>query len=118
VLARFARSREDSIVYKTKLKKIGVQVISITEHFDDSSTGKLMEAIIERFDEYYSNNLGDDVTREMRESASRGFYLSARTPYGYRKVKVPDGKRERTRLELNNSQATVVRSIFNSVLRG
>lgn len=58
-----------------------------------------MEAIIENLDEFYSDNLGEEVTRGMRESASRGFYLSSRTPFGYRKVKVMDGNKERTRLE-------------------
>jgi site-specific DNA recombinase len=117
-LSRFARSREDSIVYKTKLKKKDIQVISITEHFDDSSTGKLMEAIIESFDEYYSNNLGDDVTRGMRESVSRGFYLSARAPYGYRKVRVMDGVKQRTRLEVEPAQANTVKFIFSMIHDG
>ncbi len=117
-LSRFARSREDSIVYKTRLKKKGINVISITEHFDDSSTGKLMEAIIESFDEYYSNNLGDDVTRGMRESISRGFYLSAKPPYGYRKVKTLDGIKQRTKLEIEPTQANTVRFVFSEILSG
>ncbi len=85
--SRFARSREDSILYKAMLKKAEVQVISINEPFDNSPTGRLMEAIIESLDEFYSDNLGEDVTRGMRESAARGFYLSSNPPYGYRKVK-------------------------------
>ncbi len=89
--SRFARSREDSIVYKAMLKKVGVQVVSINEPFDDTPTGRLLEAIIESLDEFYSDNLGEEVTRGMRESAARGFYLSSKAPYGYRKVK--DGER-------------------------
>ena len=81
--SRFARSREDSIVYKALLKKSGVQLISITEPLDDTAMGRLMQAIIECIDEFYSENLGEEVTRGMRESASRGFYLSSRPPYGY-----------------------------------
>ena len=85
--SRFARSREDSILYKAMLKKAGVQVVSIKEPFDDTPTGRLLEAIIESLDEFYSDNLGEEVTRGMRESASRGFYLCSKAPYGYRKVK-------------------------------
>jgi site-specific DNA recombinase len=70
-LSRFARSREDSIVFKALLRKHGVQVLSITEPFDDTPTGKLLEAIIESLDEFYSANLGQEVLRGMRESASR-----------------------------------------------
>ena len=59
----------------------------------------MLEAIIESLDEFYSDNLGEEVTRGMRESAARGFYLSSRPPYGYRKVRVRDGSKERTKLE-------------------
>ncbi len=117
-ISRFARNREDSIVIKTMLKKKGVQVVSITEKFDDTPSGRLMEAIVESFDEYYSDNLGEEVTRGMRESASRGFYLSAKPPYGYRKVKVYDGNRERTKLDIVPSLSRIVKAIFDEVLRG
>jgi len=39
------------------LRRKGVRVVSITEHADDTPTGKLMEAIIESVDEFYSENL-------------------------------------------------------------
>jgi site-specific DNA recombinase len=116
--SRFARSREDSIVYKTLLRKNGVQVVSINEPFEDTPTGRLLEAMIESLDEFCSANLGEEVTRGMRESASRGFYLSARPPYGYRKVSVTDGSKKRTKLEIDSEQARVVIYIFDQVLHG
>lgn len=116
--SRFARSREDSIVYKAMLRKHGITVVSINEPFDDTPTGRLLEAIIESLDEFYSDNLGEEVTRGMRESASRGFYLSCRPPYGYRKVRVRDGAKDRVRLELVPCQASIVSSIFSDILNG
>ena len=89
--SRFARSREDSIVYKTLLRKNGIQVISINEPFEDTPTGRLLEAMIESLDEFYSANLGEEITRGLRESASRGFFLTSKAPYGYRREKVKDG---------------------------
>jgi len=106
--SRFARSREDSIVYKALFKKSGVQLASITEPFDDTAVGRLMQSIIECIDEFYSENLGEEVTRGMRESAARGFYLSYRPPYGYRKIKVNDGGKERARLDIDEFQSRVV----------
>ena len=44
---RFARSREDAILFKSLIKKTGVPVIPITEPAQDAPTGKLLEAIIE-----------------------------------------------------------------------
>lgn len=116
--SRFARSREDSIVYKAMLRKSGVQVVSINEPFDDTPTGRLLEAIIESLDEFYSDNLGEEVTRGLRESASRGFYLSSKPPYGYRKIRVKDGDKEHTKLEVDADQACIITSIFNDILNG
>jgi DNA invertase Pin-like site-specific DNA recombinase len=116
--SRFARSREDSIVFKTMLRKNGVRVVSISEPFEDNPTGKLLEAMIESLDEFYSANLGEEVTRGMRESASRGFYISAQAPFGYCKVKVNDGSKERPKLDIEPNQARTVAHIFNQVLEG
>ena len=116
--SRFARSREDSILFKTMLRKNGVKVISISEPFEDNPTGRLLEAMIESLDEFYSANLGEEVARGMRESASRGFYLSSYAPYGYRKVKVKDGSKDRPKLEPVPHQAHVVSRIFRDSLEG
>ena len=55
--SRFTRKREHAVAFKAMLRRKGVRVVSITEHADDSPTGKLMEAIIESVDEFYSENL-------------------------------------------------------------
>ena len=45
--SRLARNREDSILYKSLLRKRGIKVVSINEPIDNSPTGKLMEGVIE-----------------------------------------------------------------------
>ena len=100
------------------LRRKGIRVVSITEHADDSPTGKLMEAIIESVDEFYSENLAEDVVRGMREAASRGFFLGSKAPFGYKRVKVSDGVKERPRLEIDPAAAPVVKELFQSSLRG
>ena len=99
--SRFTRRREHAVAFKSMLRRRGIRVVSITEHADDSPTGKLMEAIIESVDEFYSENLAQEVTRGMREAASRGFFLGPRAPFGYRRIKVSDGARERPTLEVD-----------------
>ncbi len=116
--SRFARNRQDSILFKAMLRKNGVRVVSISEPSEDTPTGKLLEAVIESLDEFYSANLGEEVTRGMRESASRGFYVASLTPYGYRKVKVKDGGKEHPKLGPVPHQAQVISSIFQGVLDG
>ena len=48
--SRFTRKREHAVAFKAMLRRKGIRVVSITEHADDSPTGKLMEAIIESVD--------------------------------------------------------------------
>ena len=110
--SRFTRKREHAVTFKSMLRRRGIRVVSITEQADDSPTGKLLEGIIESVDEFYSENLAQDVTRGMREAASRGFWVGSRTPYGYNKVKVRDGPKERPMLEPDPDASRVVRRIF------
>jgi len=117
-LSRFARNREDSIIYKSLLRKQGVQVISINEPLGNTPSGRLLEGIIEVIDEFYSANLSQDVTRGMRESASRGFYPGGPPPYGYKRVKVQDGSVQRVKLEPDPTTAPVVERIFRECLAG
>lgn len=84
--SRFARNQEESIVYKSLLKKKhNVDVISVSEPLVDGPFGSLIERIIEWMDEYYSVRLSGEVTRGMREKAERGGY-QARPPLGYKIV--------------------------------
>ena len=116
--SRFTRKREHAVAFKSMLRRRGVRVVSITEQADDTPTGKLLEAIIESVDEFYSENLAQEVTRGMREAASRGFWVTSYAPYGYQRVYVQDGPKKRPKLELNPPADAVVRRIFDMALQG
>jgi len=116
-LSRFARNREDSIIYKSLLRKKGIQIISINEPIEDTPSGKLLEGIIEVIDEFYCDNLSQDVIRGMREAASKGYFCGGRSPYGYKRVAVMDGQVSRTILEPDVNTAPVVRRIFAECLQ-
>lgn len=82
--SRFARNQEESIVYKSMLKKqCGIDVISTSEPLIDGPFGSLIERIIEWMDEYYSINLSGETIRGMTEKALRGGYQST-PPLGYK----------------------------------
>ena len=116
--SRFTRKREHAVAFKSMLRRKGVRVVSITEQADDTPTGKLLEGIIESVDEFYSENLAQEVTRGMREAASRGFWVGSRTPYGYDRVMVQDGSKKRPKLELNPDAGPVVKRIFDMAEAG
>jgi DNA invertase Pin-like site-specific DNA recombinase len=109
--SRFARNQEESIVYKSMLKKANVDVVSVSEPVIDGPFGSLIERIIEWMDEYYSIRLSGEVIRGMTEKALRGGY-NAQPPLGYRKnsdTGIP---------EIYEPEAVIVRNIFSNISQG
>lgn len=108
--SRFARNQEESIVYKSLLRKqCNVEVISISEPLIDGPFGTLIERIIEWMDEYYSIRLAGEVKRGMKEKVSRGGIVSV-PAFGY---DIKDGKYIQ-----NESEATYVREMYRQFMNG
>ena len=116
--SRFTRKREHAVAFKSMLRRKGIRVVSITEQAEDTATGRLLEGIIESVDEFYSENLAQEVMRGMREAASRGFWVSPKAPYGYRKVMAQDGPKKRPTLEIDPDASRVVQRIFDMAAAG
>lgn len=85
-LDRFARNRYDSAIYKRKLKKNGVRVLSARENISDDASGVLMEAVLEGMAEYYSVELGQKVERGMKINASKCLYIGGYITLGFKIV--------------------------------
>ena len=109
-LDRFARNRYDSAIYKARLKKYGVKVVSVKENITDSPEGIILEGLLESMAEYYSANLSQNVKRGQRESIAKGTFLGGPVPYGYR---VQNGK-----LVVDDKTAPVIRYVFEQYAQG
>lgn len=107
---RFGRSREDSAIYKGKLRRHGVTVVYAMEPIPDGAAGVLLEGMLEATAEWYSRNLSENVTRGMRDNASRCMYNGTRI-LGYRRGS--DGH-----YEIDPNEAPVVREIFDQYSSG
>lgn len=108
--SRFARSRQDSVVYKSMLRKEhNIDVISVSEDIGDDKLSILIEAIIEAMDEFYSINLAEEVKRGMTEKAKRGGVLSI-PGFGY---KIEDGG-----FVTVPEEAEIIRKVFNDYVNG
>lgn len=83
--SRFARNQDESTFYKSMLrKKLGIDVVSVSEPLMEGMYGRLIEMIIEWQDEFYSVNLSAEVKRSMRYKAEKGLY-NGKVPLGYHK---------------------------------
>lgn len=108
---RFSRDKYDSVMYKYKLNKNGVSVISATEPIDDSPEGQLMESIFEGFSEYYVKELAQKTSRGMTENTIKGKFNGGKVTYGY----IID---ENKNFQLDPAAAPVVEEIFNRYANG
>lgn len=109
-LDRFARNRYDSAIYKAKLKKCGVRVVSAMENITDSPEGIILEGMLESMAEYYSANLSKNVKRGQRESVIKGTFTGGMPPLGY---KVVDKK-----LVIDEDKAPIIRFAFEQYAAG
>ena len=109
-LDRFARNRYDSAIYKARLKKYGVRVVSVMENITDGPEGIILEGLLESMAEYYSANLSENIRRGQKESVAKGWFCGAPIPYGYR---VQDH-----RLVPDERTAPVAREIFRRYADG
>jgi DNA invertase Pin-like site-specific DNA recombinase len=114
-LDRFSRNREESILFKSLLRKHGVTIKSITENFDpETPQGFLYEGMIEVINQFYSMNLATETMKGMRKNAERGWHNGGRTPYGYVLERVDENGRERGRLVPGPPEhVAVVREMFD-----
>ena len=107
---RFGRNREDSAIYKGKLRRFGVKVLYAMEPIPEGSAGVLLEGMLEATAEWYSRQLSENVTRGMTDNAHRCLYNGTRV-LGYRRG--PDG-----RYALDPDEAGIVRNIFDLYVSG
>jgi hypothetical protein len=98
---------------KSKLRRIGVRVVSTSHELTDAPIGKLMEGLLKCFDQYESEINGVRTAAAMAEAARQGYFPGARTPYGYRTVPVePRQGVVRHLLEPVAEEANIVREVF------
>lgn len=110
-LDRFSRSRYDSAIYKHRLKKNGVKVLSAKENIKDDPSGILLESVIEGMAEYYSAELSQKVKRGMTENLLERKWIGGVLPFGYK-------LNENSQLEIDASTGPLVPKIFDACLHG
>lgn len=107
---RFARNKEDSVLYKALLKKDGIKVVSVKEPIpQDDKFAVIYESMLEAMAEYYSLNLAEEVKKTMTKKAELGEWQTA-PPFGYRI--------ENKNLVQEPEEANAVLYLYESYLRG
>lgn len=110
-LDRFSRNKYDSAIYKQRLKKNSVRVVSARENITDDASGILMETMLEGMAQYFSVELSQKVRRGMGINAQKGLSNGGRIPFGF---KIGTDKR----FILDEEKAPFARQIFEMYAAG
>ena len=117
--SRFFRDALGARIYKRRLKKEGIRVVSITQEVSDDPTGNFIEGIFELQDQYESEINAYHTLRGMKENARRGYFNGSTPPFGYRVESVKDERGNgKGRLVPDETEAAVVRRMFDLYVNG
>ena len=106
---RIARNMLDALRYEDRLERAGVRVVYCKENFGDNAAGKLALRMMMSLNEFYSENMAEDIRRGLIDGAKQGKIMGC-IPLGY--TKGADG-----RFAIDEPKAEIVREIFRRVSR-
>ena len=107
---RISRNMQSALTYEQRLSDAGVRVVYCKEEFGDNATGRFMLRTMMNMNQFYSENMSEDIRRGMLDSAGKG-KVTGNIPFGY--VKAPDGT-----YAIDEPAAAIVREIFARYLAG
>lgn len=102
---RFGRNREESALFKGRLRRFGVKVLYAMEPIPEGSAGVLLEGMLEATAEWYSRQLSENVIRGLTDNANKCLYNGTRI-LGY--TTDADGH-----YVIQPDEAAIVRDVFN-----
>jgi DNA invertase Pin-like site-specific DNA recombinase len=116
-LSRFSRETMHSEIYVRKLRRAGVQLVSITQELGQDAQGDLIRKIFNAFDEHQSRENAKHTHRAMLENARQGYWNGAPSPFGYATaVKERRGNKDKKVLVIREDEARTVRQIVDLYL--
>ena len=106
---RISRKMLQAMLYEEQLKRCGIRIVYAKEEYGDTVSGRFMLRSMMNLNQFYSENLGEDVKRGMTMGAKEGKAMSI-PPFGY---KIENGQ-----FVVDTEQAKTVRRIFEMYSNG
>ncbi len=105
---RAARNMKDWIDLVDLRDKHGIEIVCITEPFDETPAGKLNSNMLAAISQFYSDQLSIRTAEGVERRVRTGLF-SGRAPYGYKNYR----ENGRGLIRVNPEQADNIRRIFN-----
>lgn len=107
---RFSRNAAQALEYKGVLQDYGIELVSTAEQIKDDANGKLLYGIMATINQYYIDNLSNEVLKGLKENALKSYYNGGKPCLGY---KIVDKK-----YVIEESEAVIVKKIFQMAADG
>ena len=107
---RIGRNMLQAMVNEAKLDDYGVKVFYAEEDFDDTAAGRFALRNMMNVNQFYSENMAEDITRGLYDNASKCM-ANGRQPLGYKRGE--DGK-----VVVDEPAAAIVREIYTRIASG
>lgn len=107
---RIARNMLNALQYEERLDKAGIKTLYVKEAFGDSAAGRFAFRMMLSLNQFYSENMSEDIKRGMLDNAQQ-CKVNGAIPLGYKKG--DDG-----RYVLDPVGAGIVREIFAKYVEG
>jgi DNA invertase Pin-like site-specific DNA recombinase len=101
---RLGRNMLQAMVNESKLAELGVRCLYVEEDFDDTAAGRFALRSMMNVNQFYSDNLAEDVRRGMMDNAQKCM-VNGVTPFGYKRGE--DGH-----FAIDEMTAPIVQEIF------
>ena len=107
---RMGRNMMQAMVNESRLMDCGIKVYYAEEDFDDSAAGRFALRSMMNVNQFYSDNLAEDVRRGLMDNASKCM-ANGKQPLGYKRGE--DGK-----VAVDEPAAAIVREVYTRVASG
>lgn len=107
---RMGRNMMQAMVNESRLMDCGIKVYYAEEDFDDSAAGRFALRSMMNVNQFYSDNLAEDVRRGLMDNASKCM-ANGKQPLGYKRGE--DGK-----VVVDEPAAAIVREVYTRVASG
>lgn len=108
---RMGRNMLQAMLNEERLNQMGIRVVYAEEDFDDTAAGRFALRSMMNVNQFYSENMAEDIRRGLRDNAENCMVTNGTLPFGYKKT--PDLK-----YELDEPKDAIVREIFSRVACG
>ena len=111
---RFFRNAGEHLAFRSFLKKLNISLVSVTEAFDDSPSGKLQETMLAAFAQFDNDVRSQRTAEGLKARALKGLW-SGKSPWGYVNTKDKLGNKI---IIPHPERAPVVKMIFEKHITG